>query len=386
VRTTNIFFVMSDELADFRKLQVCSGPDDSDDLATVEQPYSLSNKFFWGYLHEFQKRISVDFNFKKVISGRFLGNTWKGVMATIDHNVIDEYRSLRDINYIPTGTLRMVPKSGGNGRVLLEQLERSMETPFERVDYPVFAVIDHNSAHHMSYVLAKNAFSKFALVGEDRKKVVINFDNHADGNEPKPDHTTIHCNNWAYHFFLDHGKAGSAVNPIYISLGSYGQRLFKADKDGRSTENGDTFVYNRGVTGACKYVTDPMADGNILVIMENIRGVTGFEWRNADVYITVDRDFMIGSYTNYGDGKYSPQVGRNAVTTCLCYLVTSGANLVGFDIIGLPTRDATKKPNDKQKLSQSFDQSVIDIRTFYSCLSEPVERIFDTIRTASASR
>ena len=56
----------------------------------------------------------------------------------------------------------------------------------------------------------------------------------------------------------------------------------------------------------------------------------------TDVYITVDRDVSKGSYTYWNDGYLTAALMRDAVDRCLAYLKAQNANLVGFDVAGLP--------------------------------------------------
>jgi hypothetical protein len=56
----------------------------------------------------------------------------------------------------------------------------------------------------------------------------------------------------------------------------------------------------------------------------------------TDVYVTVDRDVTQKSFTYWGDGFLACEEMRSAVDKCLTYLKAKGANLVGFDLCGLP--------------------------------------------------
>lgn len=56
----------------------------------------------------------------------------------------------------------------------------------------------------------------------------------------------------------------------------------------------------------------------------------------TDVYITIDRDVTQKSFTYWGDGFLSCDEMRSAVDRCLTYLESKGANLVGFDLCGVP--------------------------------------------------
>jgi hypothetical protein len=60
---------------------------------------------------------------------------------------------------------------------------------------------------------------------------------------------------------------------------------------------------------------------------------------DTDVYISIDRDIMKRSCTYWGDGLFDPDQIRNSVEKALKYLKAKKANLVGFDIVGLPEKN-----------------------------------------------
>lgn len=62
---------------------------------------------------------------------------------------------------------------------------------------------------------------------------------------------------------------------------------------------------------------------------------------DTDVYMSIDRDVMKRSCTYWGDGLFDPSQIRSAVEKVLKYLKTKKANLVGFDIAGLPEKNCT---------------------------------------------
>ncbi|HMA64684.1 MAG: hypothetical protein ACM31E_04700 [Fibrobacterota bacterium] len=62
---------------------------------------------------------------------------------------------------------------------------------------------------------------------------------------------------------------------------------------------------------------------------------------DTDVYMSIDRDIMKRSCTYWGDGLFDPCQIRSTVEKMLQYLKTKKANLVGFDIVGLPEKNCT---------------------------------------------
>lgn len=93
---------------------------------------------------------------------------------------------------------------------------------------------------------------------------------------------------------------------------------------------------------------------------------------DTDVYISIDRDIMKRSCTYWGDGLFDPSQIRSTVENMLKYLKTKKANLVGFDITGLPEKNCTtafasNNPDDYVRQAREdieFFKNQIDL--FYS--------------------
>lgn len=187
---------------------------------------------------------------------------------------------------------------------------------------PLFSVVDHNSAHHMTYILANKAFrGNQDMAG---RRVVINFDNHKDYETFNPAADSLCCQNW-----------GQALRPrpednalhrdysvgryIVLGLGSANANVVSWGLDG---------IRHQDKVDLTQEVA--MADA----LRKSLQ--LGEPLENYFFHVTVDRDFMKGSFTPYGDGPHYPQEGRNMVLQCLHYLKQRGAKLVGFDITGLP--------------------------------------------------
>jgi hypothetical protein len=84
---------------------------------------------------------------------------------------------------------------------------------------------------------------------------------------------------------------------------------------------------------------------------------------DTDVYISVDRDCMKRSCTYWGDGLFNSSQIHSAVGTILKLLKLKKANLVGFDIAGLPEKNIqTAFPNGNT--DEYIEQAKEDIRIF----------------------
>jgi len=90
---------------------------------------------------------------------------------------------------------------------------------------------------------------------------------------------------------------------------------------------------------------------------------------DTDVYMSIDRDIMKRSCTYWGDGLFDPCQIRSTVEIMLKYLKSKKANLVGFDIVGLPEKNCTtafssNNPDDYVRQAQEdieFFKKQIDL-------------------------
>ena len=401
--TTTIYFAISDEIIYYK---ISTG---GKVMGGTPKVNVSSDREFEYYLKALQNEIEAKqneidpnkkFKFINAVKGTFTGTNWDGnIYVRFCHPVTQQWTTF---SWGKTKiTYKLLPKTSSNGWVSLTHFEDSMLSVLKRLHSPIFAVIDHNSAHHLSYILAKKAFTTAHTDGK-RNKVVINFDNHADGNPPvkgaEDPPNYIHCNNWAYQLFRD----ASAKNLVYISVGAHDQKLFSGHPAGKTLiwhgegkNHADTDILTEVIH------PDGTRDTNIEHILDTVEGAVkgkmdNFSWGTADVYVTVDRDFMKGSLTPYGDGEYLPVVGRNAVKSCLTYLgKNKKAKLVGFDVIGLPGEGGGKRstylevekklePRDVKLLA--IQESIIDITEFYKSVSDYVgTSISEPISIAASS-
>jgi hypothetical protein len=184
----------------------------------------------------------------------------------------------------------------------------------------VIYIISADSAHHFTYALSKNAFTKHGTA--NHRKVVVNFDNHRDYNAKKwvapantVDATTIYCGGWgAFHlgFWSNVGTGGSA----YITMAN--------GKDG--TPNKYNEMYSVDQNGVAATITNPTDQQ----VIQYLGGA------NLDVYFSVDRDFMSGNGTKYGDAKCLKTVD-NGIAFVKQFVDAAAGKIIGQDIIGLPT-------------------------------------------------
>jgi hypothetical protein len=190
-------------------------------------------------------------------------------------------------------------------------------------------IISANSAHQFSYPLSKHAFAKANVPA--KRKVVVNFDNHRDYHNAKKfiapantvDATPIVCGGWgAFHlgFWSNQGTGGAA----YITLGN--------GKDGSPGKFNQ--VYSVDATGTAATVTNP-TDEEVVTLLK-----TTYTADNSAIYFSVDRDFMSGNGTKYGDTKCI-YTTANGIAYVKKFVEAAAGKIIGQDIIGLPTNGDT---------------------------------------------
>ena len=303
---------------------------------------ALINYAAWG---DFDAQTPPHWRYKLLtktpLIARALSDAWSGTLEFI--NVVASAKSgdIKAENFI-----NVFYKPGNNTTLL------------NPITLPLFSIVDHNSAHHLPYVLANKGFKSFGREG--KRRVVINFDTHIDHSAfsaTDPDRK-INCHSWgsALHTKLTL-QDESVVQPAdaYIVIGATkGTNTTK----GWYISNYETYAVN-DFTATTLSTASPC---NINDVMDSIvgDGKLPYRWDACDVYITVDRDFMQMSNTPYGDGVYNQVLGRAAVKGCLSYLSTRTVKLVGFDVTGLPC---------ERGQSRNFFELLIKL-LFYNTLPE----------------
>lgn len=206
----------------------------------------------------------------------------------------------------------------------------------------VFAVIDHNSAHHMSYVLARRAFTG----NNAKKKIIVNFDRHQDYGSQSND---IACDTWAY--FTRNGNTKCADS--YVVIGTYKPTGDNASKYSCTTDSG---------SGGATWLDNADALVSQLGITKQTQPT------DIALYVTIDRDWTTYSRTPYGDGYYPYDKGYDDFL--LPFLTKVKTLVVSIDIIGLPgplghstygDSTSSKTPNDYGKVAAKHIKDVYDV-------------------------
>jgi hypothetical protein len=211
-------------------------------------------------------------------------------------------------------------------------------------NHPLFAIIDTDSAHHLSAPLVERAV-RFADPGRvagapTRTMIVINFDAHTDFGGTASPVPTINCQSWGR--FVANTVPGIHNHPlsdVYVRFGLQ-----------KSRDAEPTWEAGEWHEADANYVTKPIdyqTTGDVLtaqldVICTAVTATTGAQ--NVDAYVSVDRDVLELSYTNYFDGPFPPEPGIAGVKKCLTYLASKNVRIIGFDITGLPTFPGGVRP------------------------------------------
>ncbi len=218
-----------------------------------------------------------------------------------------------------------------------------------------FYIISANSAHHFSYILSRYAF-KTNQGNWSTKKVVINFDMHVD--------------------YGDYVR----TRPAKKGIGEYGKEAISCGRWGGFhvgywdvfSPKGAEYV----VLCACEHGKDPYRvysgkDSYIKLTGEAavLNKLKSYKAKTHEVYVTLDRDFMIDNGTKYGDKgcKYNSKTGLEFVEKCIKVLKENDVNIVGGDITGLPVKSGINQGFRHDK--KQFDEAVNHITRLYHCLT-----------------
>ncbi|MCY0999899.1 arginase family protein [Myxococcus sp. MISCRS1] len=221
----------------------------------------------------------------------------------------------------------------------------------------LFGIIDHNSAHHMSWPLVARAMKR--ATKEDA--LVLNFDAHYDygvaGSE------SIHCSTWAVKLFEPCGHLVSGrLATAYSAIGLQRNRNQEAISGDFST----MVVTDKGQDKKQAHIstgTNTHGGSEVEGLLASIEAKAGLTGKAYSVYITFDRDISEVSCTPYKDGQHTPEHSQLAVLEVMKLLAQRGCELVGFDVCGLPNSDGATTVKGKNQ-NDSVDYAFDDIKRF----------------------
>lgn len=226
-----------------------------------------------------------------------------------------------------------------------------------------FYIINANSAHHFTFVLCKCAFqSQIDSVNKSaamkRKKVVVNIDNHVDYGKYVRDNPfrndMISCGGWGG-FHMGYWTVHCVGGAEYVAL-STGEISNPKEKNR---------VYKAGGGGSKLVKTDFLKDETAI-----LNHLKTYLTQDHDVYLTVDRDFMLNNGTKYGDRgcQYDNTEGMKFVKKCVDALKTN-CTILSADITGMPTNSDSKGPRVDKDSEGQFNLAVNDVKKFFKWVS-----------------
>ncbi|WP_394845451.1 hypothetical protein LZC95_51520 [Pendulispora brunnea] len=247
---------------------------------------------------------------------------------------------------------------------LLIEMDAAIERSHQPATRPRFAVVDHNAAHDVSAPLAEWAFAN-ADASTPRVRIIVNFDFYADSPDKIDlNEQIIRCDNWAG--FMTRVVPGVYPKPIADAYVNFG---VSSGPNAKVSGNLGAGLYQLARNNGLKPQRIIPENHPTPTVTEQLATVVGwFSPGDVDVYISIDRDFMVGSYTPWGDGSQLPHAGRAAVLEALLFFqkgLPFGARgqLVGFDVTGLPALGGFSGTGIKEPAA--IEQANDDLITFY---------------------
>ncbi|MCE9669888.1 arginase family protein [Myxococcus stipitatus] len=221
----------------------------------------------------------------------------------------------------------------------------------------LFGVIDHNSAHHMSWPLVARAMQR----ATKEHALVLNFDAHYDYGTPGNE--SIHCSTWAVKLFELCGTlVPQRLATAYSAIGVLRNRDARPSSGDFST----MVVTDKGQDKTHAHITagtNTHEGANVEDLLAAIEAKAGLTNTAYSVYITFDRDVSEVSCTPYKDGQHQPAHAQRAVVEMMKLLAQRGCELVGFDVCGLPNTDGGTSVSGKTQ-TDAVELAFSDIKAF----------------------
>jgi hypothetical protein len=222
------------------------------------------------------------------------------------------------------------------------------DNDFDRAKtFPLFSIIDTNSAHHVSAPLVERAV-RFADAGRiegrpERAMIVINFDAHTDYGASSSV-SPITCQSWGR--FVSNTMNGIYQYPLADAYVRFGKVL--ATEATATWSHGEW--HKSDANSLLEGIDYDRQSGDALgaqldAVCTAVAKATGKD--GVDAYVSLDRDLLQRSFSQYSDGPFPPDAGINGVKHCLSHLAGKQVRIVGFDVTGLPTYPGSVRPSAK---------------------------------------
>lgn len=246
------------------------------------------------------------------------------------------------------------------------------------IGFPVFSLCDCNSFHNSGYLwglyAVKKAKKEYEEVKAKEAVVVINFDQHADAGSSGSSITA--SDRWGAPLLstLSTTEMGSLPG-CYLSIfnGNNGRNhVIATERIGTKSlrpneKQKDLVKYWQGADfpGFWKNCVEDLKNdtGEGSLSKGDTRSVVARSSTRIYVFITVDRDCLKESYTQWPNGPLDTETLLKLMSIVVEPLININiesvqVSLVGFDVTGLPEILAREKPDNIEKMWEKTEEQL----------------------------
>ncbi len=260
----------------------------------------------------------------------------------------------------------------------------------KRIGWPAFSVWDCNCFHNSGYIMGKYALDTAIAVSRevDPPVLIVNIDQHSDAGSKNQ--SIVSSDRWGY------ALAECYPNSSYLSVASAGKETahqietyyrpgdsavatlrplhIPGQNKFTNTHIGHLFTGSKQEKKAARDLLKAYWTLLLTKIYPNVEGRPGnFKF----VYLTIDRDCMVGNLNQWGDVKAILQNYEQVAIladTILSTLVSTGARVVGFDVTGLPENHELLQCNLSKGEKAQPSKVLTDMRAELAAFQEVFRR------------
>lgn len=242
-----------------------------------------------------------------------------------------------------------------SSRVDRRQMDRFVAELIRKdLGFPVFSVCDCNSFHTSGYMWGLYAAKMMDAKGKSRGPVaIINFDQHDD------------YGGTSFHYTRSDGWGASLLNRLkkmrlpcfYLTVGN--------------GEDGTSRIYIKGSESSANRQVRAFDKQSWTGTLQDLGGIVQY------LFITIDRDCLNNSYTQWGDGCFRDTDALTAkmkevlspmIEACQEEKEDHLPEIIGFDITGLPEHRAIQGKTDQRPVQvwKDLDEQLVKIKAWIS--------------------
>ncbi len=266
-----------------------------------------------------------------------------------------------------------------SGRVLKAELDVFIDILKDKLPYPLYSVSDCNTFHTTGYLWGKYALDRSGAVGSQDGVLIIDLDQHNDAGSAgaiissdgwgKP---LLNCyDNSAYAVVGTAASEDTNVN-VYAAYRKGGGLIRKINCKAKKNQMMDGTQVETNITPRL-LKSGTLADlvTALTKLIDDLEDLTETPFKHF--YLTVDRDCMFGSRTQWGDRSVTfedPDEVIRVIDVLVAVLgLKRNVRLAGLDVTGLP--DA--KTNELKMRSKLLNKT--DTREFSAVATDLTEEI-----------